>query len=80
MDEQGGLLLVRHRQLRRPGPRRLQDGAVRERERAVVPVPNLFVGPEVQYINRTNFDDFTSDDFRVQLSAKYSFSPNFGGK
>jgi hypothetical protein len=44
------------------------------------PVPNLFVGPEVQYINRTNLDDFDVGGFRVQLSAKYSFSANFGGK
>jgi len=45
------------------------------------PVPNLFVGPELQYISRENFEDgFTADGFRVQLSAKYSFSANFGGK
>jgi DcaP outer membrane protein len=45
------------------------------------PVPNLFVGPEVQYIWRTNFaDNFDTGGFRVQVSAKYSFSANFGGK
>jgi hypothetical protein len=45
------------------------------------PVPNMFVGPEVQYIHRENFDDgFETDGFRVQVSAKYSFSANFGGK
>ena len=45
------------------------------------PVPNLFVGPEVQYIQRDNFDDgVDTGGFRVQVSAKYSFSANFGGK
>jgi len=45
------------------------------------PVPNLFVGPEVQYIHRTNFSDgFDTGGVRVQVSAKYSFSTNFGGK
>jgi hypothetical protein len=45
------------------------------------PVPNMFVGPEVQYISRENFNDgFETDGFRVQLSAKYSFSAKFGGQ
>jgi hypothetical protein len=45
------------------------------------PVPNLFVGPEVQYIGReNNSDGFDTDGVRLQVSAKYSFSANFGGK
>ena len=45
------------------------------------PVPNLFVGPELQYISRENFEDgFEADGFRLQVSAKYSFSAKFGGK
>ena len=40
----------------------------------------IFVGPELQYINRSNKDDFNTGGFRVQFSAKYSFSTNFGGK
>jgi hypothetical protein len=44
------------------------------------PVPNLFVGPEVQYIGReNNSDGFDTDGFRLQVSAKYSFSAKFGG-
>jgi len=43
------------------------------------PVPNMLVGPEVQYIHRTNFDDgFDTGGFRVQVSAKYSFAANLG--
>ena len=43
------------------------------------PVPNMFVGPELQYISRENArDGFTTDGIRVQVSAKYSFSANFG--
>lgn len=44
------------------------------------PVKNFLVGPELQYGRRENFrDGFTSDDFRVQFSFKYSFSKTFGG-
>jgi hypothetical protein len=43
------------------------------------PVPNMLVGPEVQYIHRTNFNDgFDTGGFRVQVSAKYSFAANLG--
>jgi hypothetical protein len=39
----------------------------------------MLVGPEVQYIHRTNFDDgFDTGGFRVQVSAKYSFAANLG--
>jgi hypothetical protein len=45
------------------------------------PVPNLMVGAELQWAERDNFrDGFSSDDFRVQFSAKYSFSAKFGGR
>ena len=45
------------------------------------PVPNFFLGPEVQYVKRNNFaDGFSSDDVRIQFSAKYSFKHTFGGK
>jgi hypothetical protein len=45
------------------------------------PAPNVLLGPELQYIKRDNFSDgFTSHDFKVQFSAKYSFDFSFGKK
>jgi hypothetical protein len=45
------------------------------------PTSNVFIGPEIQWGKRTNFrDGFTSDDFRVQVSAKYNFKLGLGGK
>ena len=44
------------------------------------PTPSVFIGPEIQWGKRTNFrDGFTSDDFRVQISAKYNFKLSLGG-
>jgi DcaP outer membrane protein len=44
------------------------------------PVPGLMLGPEFQWGHRDNFDgDFSSDDFRLQFSAKYNFSFDIGG-
>ncbi len=46
------------------------------------PVPNVMMGGELQYGWRKNFrDGFTSDDFRIQFSFKYSFAASIlGGK
>jgi hypothetical protein len=45
------------------------------------PAPNVFLGPEIQWGKRENFQDgFTSDDFRIQFSAKYNFRLSLGGK
>jgi len=45
------------------------------------PTPAVFIGPEIQWGKRENFrDGFTSDDFRVQISAKYNFKLSLGGK
>jgi hypothetical protein len=45
------------------------------------PVPNVFLGPEIQWGKRENFrDGFDSDDFRIQFSAKYNFKLSLGGK
>jgi hypothetical protein len=44
------------------------------------PVPNFFIGPEVQYLSRSNFKGFDTDGFRLQVSGKYSFSVNWGGR
>jgi hypothetical protein len=45
------------------------------------PAPGVFLGPEVQWGKRENFrDGFTSDDFRIQFSAKYNFKLSLGGK
>lgn len=44
------------------------------------PVPNVLIGGEFLYGHRDNFtDDFSSDDVRLQISFKYSFSGRFGG-
>jgi hypothetical protein len=45
------------------------------------PTPDVFLGPEIQWGKRENFrDGFTSDDLRIQFSAKYNFKMSFGGK
>jgi hypothetical protein len=45
------------------------------------PVKNVMLGPEIQWGKReNNSDGFTSDDFRVQFSAKFSFGHTMGGK
>jgi len=44
------------------------------------PVPNAFYGLELQWAKRDNFaDGFSSDDIRLQFSAKYNFSKSLGG-
>ncbi len=44
------------------------------------PVPNVMYGVELQWGDRANFSDgFSSDDVRVQFSAKYNFDRSFGG-
>jgi DcaP outer membrane protein len=44
------------------------------------PTPTVFLGPEIQWGKRENFrDGFTSDDFRIQFSAKYNFKLSLGG-
>jgi hypothetical protein len=61
------------------------DDAFKHGDYAIVnvmfyPVKNVMFGPELQYGRRENFrDGFSSDDFRVQFSAKYSFGHTFGG-
>lgn len=45
------------------------------------PAPNVLLGPELQWIKRDNFSDgFSSRDFKVQFSAKYSFDFSIGKK
>jgi hypothetical protein len=45
------------------------------------PAANVMLGPEIQWGKRENFrDGFTSDDFRIQFSAKYNFKVSLGGK
>ena len=44
------------------------------------PFPNVMMGPEIQWGKRENFDGFSSDDFRIQFSAKYSFSKSLSGR
>jgi hypothetical protein len=45
------------------------------------PTSDVFLGPEIQWGKRENYrDGFTSDDFRIQFSAKYNFRLSLGGK
>jgi hypothetical protein len=45
------------------------------------PLPDLFAGGELQWGKRiNNSDGFSSDDFRIQFSVKYSFKFSVGGK
>src|SRR5262245_2089053 len=43
------------------------------------PVKNVMLGPEIQWGDRENKDGFTSDDLRIQFSAKYNFASSLGG-
>jgi hypothetical protein len=44
------------------------------------PTPKLMLGPEIQWGDRQNFSDgFSSDDLRVQFSARYNFAASVGG-
>jgi hypothetical protein len=44
------------------------------------PTTSMLLGPELQWAKRDNYlDGFSSDDFRIQFSMKYSFSKTFGG-
>jgi hypothetical protein len=43
------------------------------------PVKNVMAGVEVQWGDRENKGGFTSDDVRIQFTAKYNFSVMFGG-
>jgi hypothetical protein len=45
------------------------------------PARGVMLGPEIQWGKRENFrDGFTSDDLRIQFSAKYNFNLSLGGK
>ena len=45
------------------------------------PTPSVFYGVELQWGQRDNFSDgFSSNDTRIQFSAKYNFSKSFGDK
>lgn len=45
------------------------------------PTSSVMLGPEIQWGKRENHrDGFTSDDFRIQFSAKYNFNLSLGGK
>jgi hypothetical protein len=45
------------------------------------PTPNLFLGPELQWGRRENFEDgWKVNDVRIQFSVKYSFKYQLGGK
>ncbi|MBO6704216.1 MAG: hypothetical protein JJ921_17870 [Pseudomonadales bacterium] len=37
------------------------------------PAPNILLGPEIQWAKRDNYGSFSSDDLRIQFSAKWNF-------
>ena len=82
VDEHGRLLAGEHHQQRRPGRRtRTRRASTRSRTCSTTRPPNVFLGPEIQWGKRENFwDGFTSDDVRIQFSAKYNFKHSLGGK
>ncbi|WP_298632637.1 DcaP family trimeric outer membrane transporter [uncultured Umboniibacter sp.] len=41
------------------------------------PSSNIFMGPELQWAERENYDGYKSDDLRIQFSVKYNFSKTF---
>jgi hypothetical protein len=44
-------------------------------------VKNVMMGGELQWAHReNNSDGFSSDDFRIQFSVKYSFKFTLGGQ
>ena len=43
------------------------------------PVPQVVMGPEIQWIKRDNYGPFSAEDVRLQFSAKYNFSHTMGG-
>ena len=76
-----GYSMRRHRQQQRPGADAFKKGQYALANVLYYPTPSVFLGPEIQWGKRENFrDGFTSDDFRIQFSAKYNFKLSFGGK
>jgi hypothetical protein len=57
-----------------------RDGQYASVNLLYTPVKRVLFGGEFQWGNRKNFNGFTVDDFRLQVSAKYSFSQVFGGR
>jgi len=43
------------------------------------PAKGVFLGPEIQWGKRENKNGFTVNDYKIQFSAKYSFSYKVGG-
>jgi hypothetical protein len=44
------------------------------------PVTNVMIGGEFQWAQRKNLNDFTSNDYRLQFSFKYSFNAKITGE
>lgn len=57
-----------------------RDGQYASINLLYTPVKRVLFGGEFQWANRKNFGGFSVDDFRLQVSAKYSFSQVFGGR
>jgi len=60
-------------------PRAFRDGQYASANLLCVPVKNVMMGGELQWIRRqNNSDHFDVDDYRLQFSFKYSFSYKAG--
>lgn len=58
-----------------------RDGQYASANLLYSPVKNFLFGGEFLWAHRQNFDRvFDANDYRLQFSAKYSFSQTFGGK
>jgi hypothetical protein len=61
-------------------PRAFKVGQYASANLLCVPVKNVMMGGEFQWIRReNNSDGFDVDDYRLQFSFKYSFSYKAGG-
>ena len=62
------------------GPTAFQTGQYALANLLFYPTKNVMMGGEVQWGDRENINGFTSDDVRIQFSAKYNFATTIGGQ
>jgi hypothetical protein len=57
----------------------LKDGHYALANILYYPTKGVFLGPELQWGQRINKNNFTVNDYKIQFSAKYNFSFKVGG-
>jgi hypothetical protein len=62
------------------GPTAFQTGQYALANLLFYPTKNVMMGGEIQWGDRENINGFTSDDLRIQFSAKYNFATTIGGQ